>query len=88
MNESSKIAEQLPFLLKRNEVLKYQCEFYDGSGLFAKKENETDIFSQIISFVDYIDTKFDFSKDDIKNRELINRFIKTNENKLFSKANC
>lgn len=83
---SSKIAEKLPFLVKKNEVLKYQCEFYDGSGLFAKKENETDIFSQIISFVDFLDTKFDFSKDDVKNRELINRFVKTNENKLFSKA--
>ncbi|QKF82104.1 HD-GYP domain-containing protein [Halarcobacter ebronensis] len=77
--------QSFPFLLKdQGEVLKYQCEHFDGTGIFGLKESEIPLFSQFISFVDIIDTKFDLSKGDVQNREKILNFIKEGENRLFS----
>lgn len=74
----------LPFLENREEVLKYQCENYDGSGLYGLKADEIPLFSQFISFADFIDTKFSLDNLSIENREDIIEFVKKNETKLFS----
>ena len=75
---------KLPFLTKEKSVLKYQCEKYDGSGIFKIKGEDIPLMSQLIFFASFIDSKFDFSKDCIKNREEIKKFVKQNKNILFS----
>ena len=82
---SEEIIERFPFLTNQENILKYQCENYDGSGLYGLKGDEIPLFSQIISFVDTIDSKFDFSKPSIENRIEIIEFVQENANKLFSK---
>lgn len=77
--------KKFPFLLDKENILKYQCEHYDGSGIFSLKGNIIPIFSQLIAFADIIDSKFSFEKVDIENRVKIINFVKENENKLFSK---
>ena len=83
-NLANEYANKLPFVSEQVDVLKYQAEHYDGSGIFGLKEHEIPLFSQFISFANIIDTKFDLSKSSIENREEIISFIKSEENKLFS----
>ena len=77
-------ANKLPFLTNEKDIIKYSKEHYDGSGVFGLKEEEIPLFSQIISFADLIDTRFDLSSSDIENRRAIVMFIKSNEQRLFS----
>ena len=84
-NTSEKNIKDFPFLHKRENILKYQNEHFDGSGFFGLKGSEIPLFSQIISFADILDSKFDLSKDNIENRIEIINFVKLNENYIFSK---
>lgn len=77
-------ANSFPFLLKEENILKYQCEYYNGSGVFGLKEDEIPLFSQFLSFADLIDTKFDLSDASFDNRMRIVEFLNENENVLFS----
>lgn len=77
-------ADKLPFLCGYTNVLKYQDEYYDGSGIFGIKGKEIPLLSQIISFSHLLDEKFDLSGKDIENRKGIIEFLEVNENKLFS----
>ena len=81
---ANKSASKLPFLCDYENVLKYQNEYYNGSGLFGKKDDEIPFFSQILSFVHLIDTKFDLNGEIIKNKKEIIDFLEKNENVLFS----
>lgn len=57
-----------PFLTIKNDILKYQKEKIDGSGIFALKGDEIPLFSQIIFLAKTLDLMYDFGKDNIKNR--------------------
>lgn len=81
---SNEYANKLPFISEQKDVLKYQAEHYDGSGVYGLKEHDIPLFSQFISFANILDTKFDLSKSSIDNRKEILSFIKAEENKLFS----
>lgn len=83
LNES--YASKLPFLNSNHDILKYSHEKIDGSGIFALKDDEIPLFSQIISFVSTLDVKFDLSDNSIDNIEKINDFIKLNQGVLFKK---
>lgn len=72
-----------PFLLKKKNILKYQGEQSDGLGTFSLKNEEIPLFSKILFFSEYLDTKYDFSKEDIENRNSIISFVKENSNILF-----
>lgn len=76
--------KDMPFLTNEKDIIKYSKEFFDGSGVYGLKSEEIPLFSQIISFVDLIDTKFDLSSESIENRKTILDFIKKNEEQLFS----
>ncbi|NVJ53422.1 MAG: hypothetical protein HWD90_06985 [Campylobacteraceae bacterium] len=81
-NEQTK---KLPFdFEEQKDVLKYQCESFDGKGPFKLKDYDIPLFSQFIFFANHIDTKFDLSKNSIENRIKIITYIKENENRLFS----
>ncbi|PLY11346.1 MAG: phosphohydrolase [Arcobacter sp.] len=82
---SNDISKSFPFLLENKNILKYQSEYFDGSGLYGLKGDKTPLFSQILSFAIALENRFNLSSINTKERtELIN-FVKSSENELFSK---
>lgn len=75
--------KDFPFLCENNNILKYQNEKINGSGIFGLKEDEIPLFSKIIYFAHTLDEKFDLSKKDIENRNYIISFVKDNTSILF-----
>ncbi len=84
-NESNAYAKKFPFLKVKDDILKYQKENIDGSGIYGLKGDEIPLFSQIICLVSTIDEKFDLSKASMEDRVKIIDFIIANENIFFSK---
>ncbi len=78
------LVDKLPFLCGYKDVIKYQGEYFDGSGVFGLKDDDIPFFSQIISFSHLLDEKFDLSSDDIESRKGIIEFLEQSENVLFS----
>jgi len=76
--------QNLPFIKYQKDILLYQQEHYDGSGVYRLKKDEIPLFSQIISFSSYMDRQFDLTNESKKNKDEIIKFIKINENKMFS----
>lgn len=83
---SEEKVSRLPFLDKKVNILKYQCEFFNGSGLYSIKEEDIPLFSQLICFASYLDKKFSFENKSINNRNEIKEFVLNNENILFSSS--
>lgn len=82
---ANEYVNKLPFDFKEQEdVLKYQYESFDGSGPFCLKDYDIPLFSQFIYLANLIDIKFDLSTPSIENRNEIKKFLKENENRLFS----
>jgi|GEM_PF-834147 len=75
--------KDFPFLCEESNVLKYQNEKVNGSGVFGLKEEIIPLFSRILYFSHTLDEKFDLSKKDIQNRKDIICFVKGNKNTLF-----
>ncbi len=78
------LANNFPFLTDEKDVIKYHCESYDGSGIFALKADDIPLFSQFIFVADTLDREFDLSNKSIENREKVVNYLQENENKLFS----
>lgn len=76
--------QKFPFLTDKKDIIKYHLEYYNGSGPYGLKGEEIPLFSQFIAFANSIDEKFDLSKNSIENRKQIQKFVKDNENILFS----
>ena len=74
-----------PFLTQKENVLKYQKEKIDGSGIFGLKEDEIPLFSQIIFLAKTLDTMYDFGKENIKNRIDAIEFTKDKLDMYFSR---
>lgn len=82
---ANEYVNKLPFDFKEQEdVLKYQYESFDGNGPFKIEDYDIPLFSQFIYFANHIDTKFDLSNSSIENREKVLKYIKENEEVLFS----
>ncbi|WP_164968137.1 HD-GYP domain-containing protein [Arcobacter sp. CECT 8986] len=81
---SSKIVENFEFLTKQQDVLLYQKEHFDGTGLFNKVGEEIPLFSQIIFLSTKLNEKFDFSTFDEEIKQQAIFFVKDNKNTLFS----
>lgn len=82
---SNEYVKDFPFIQKQKDILLYQKEHFDGSGIFGLKNEQTPLFSQIIFFATSLDEEFDLSSFDPVKKEKILNYIKSNENKLFSK---
>ena len=65
---TNECVKDFPFLTIKNDILKYQKEKADGSGIFGLKEQEIPLFSQIIFLAKTLDLMYDFGKENIKNR--------------------
>ncbi|XPV70099.1 MAG: HD-GYP domain-containing protein [Halarcobacter sp.] len=79
-----KLVDNFPFLGNEKDIIKYQLEYYNGSGPYGLKADEIPLISQFLAFATIIDEKFDLSKKEIDNRNHIIKYVKENENILFS----
>ena len=77
--------KDFPFLIQKENVLKYQKEKIDGSGLFGLKGDEIPLFSQIIFLAKTLDTMYDFGKENIKSRFDAIEFTKDKLDMYFSR---
>ncbi len=78
------LANKLPFLTNEENIIKYHCEAFNGSGFFGLKSESIPLFSQFINVADTLDREFDLSNKCIDNRQKIINFMQENENRLFS----
>ena len=74
---SNEFVNDFPFLTQEKDILKYQKEKIDGSGIFALKDEEIPLFSQIIFLAKTLDIMYDFGKENIKNRFDAIEFVKS-----------
>jgi HD-GYP domain-containing protein (c-di-GMP phosphodiesterase class II) len=82
---SNECVKDFPFLTQNKNILKYQKEKIDGSGIFALKGDEIPLFSQIIFLAKTLDTMYDFGKENIKNRFDAIEFTKDKLDMYFSR---
>ena len=82
---SQECIKDFPFLTQKENILKYQKEKIDGSGLFAIQGNEIPLFSQIIFLAKTLDTMYDFGKENIRNRFDAIEFTKAKLDIYFSR---
>lgn len=82
---SNECVKDFPFLTQNKNILKYQKEKIDGSGIFAIKGDEIPLFSQIIFLAKTLDTMYDFGKENIKNRFDAIEFTKDKLDMYFSR---
>ena len=82
---SNECIKDFPFLTQNKNILKYQKEKIDGSGIFALKGDEIPLFSQIIFLAKTLDTMYDFGKENIKNRFDAIEFTKDKLDMYFSR---
>ncbi|WP_428026636.1 HD-GYP domain-containing protein [Arcobacter sp.] len=82
---SNNIADIFPFLLDKKNILKYQNEYFDGSGIYGLKDEQIPLLSQILSLSITIENRFDLSQLAVKDRAEVIEFVKSCQNELFSK---
>jgi HD-GYP domain-containing protein (c-di-GMP phosphodiesterase class II) len=82
---SDEYVKDFPFLTHNKNILKYQKEKIDGSGIFGLKDDEIPLFSQIIFLAKTLDIMYDFGKENIKNRFDAIEFTKDNLEIYFSR---
>lgn len=82
---SNECAKEFTFLNQSENILLYQKEKVDGSGIFGLKDDEIPLFSQIIFLARTLDIMYDFGKENIKNRFDAIEFVKENLDIYFSR---
>lgn len=84
IESSNDFSKKLPFLLENNNILLYQKEYFDGSGLLGKKGENIPKLSQILSFSILLNEKFDLANSNIEKRDEVVNFVEKNSNILFN----
>ena len=82
---SNECAKEFIFFNKNENILLYQKEKIDGSGIFGLKNEEIPLFSQIIFLAKTLDIMYDFGKENIKNRFDAIEFVKDKLDIYFSR---
>lgn len=82
---SNECAKEFVFLTPFENILLYQKEKIDGSGIFGLKNEEIPLFSQIIFLAKTLDIMYDFGKENIKNRFDAIEFVKDKLDIYFSR---
>ena len=82
---SDECVKDFPFLTQNRNILKYQKEKIDGSGIFALKNEQIPLYSQIIFLAKTLDIMYDFGKENIKNRFDAIEFVKDKLDIYFSR---
>ncbi|WP_428738861.1 HD-GYP domain-containing protein [Sulfurimonas sp.] len=79
-----KNTKNFPFLTAPTNVILYHHEAYDGSGFFGKKGDEIPFMSQIIAFVDALDTQFYLMDDCLENKKRVCEYAKQHSGTYFN----
>ncbi len=82
--EGEKNLESFPLYKRRENVILYHHEDYDGTGLFKISGEDIPIFSQIIHLADSLDRNFNLPRLKSNEREEVIRYASKNKNILFS----
>lgn len=82
--EGEKNLESFPMYKRRDNVILYHHENYDGTGLFKISGEDIPIFSQIIHLADSLDINFNLPRLESNEREEVIRYTSKNKNILFS----
>ena len=82
--EGEKNLESFPLYKRRENVILYHHEDYDGTGLFKISGEDIPIFSQIIHLADILDRNFNLPRLKSNKREEVIRYASKNKNILFS----
>ena len=82
--EGEKNLESFPLYKRRENVILYHHEDYDGTGLFKISGEDIPIFSQIIHLADSLDRNFNLPRLKSNKREEVIRYASKNKNILFS----
>ena len=82
--EGEKNLESFPMYKRRDNVILYHHENYDGTGLFKISGEDIPIFSQIIHLADSMDINFNLPRLESNKREEVIRYASKNKNILFS----
>lgn len=85
LESSNNFSKKLPFLLENSNILLYQKEYFDGSGLLGKKGENIPKLSQILSFSILLNEKFDLGNSNIEKKDSIIEFVKNSSDVLFNK---
>lgn len=76
--------EHFPFFEKKENIILYHHETYNGKGYFGKKGDEIPLMSQIIFLADCIDTQFSLVDITLDTKYEVDEFVKSNVEVLFS----
>ena len=82
--EGEKNLESFPLYKRRENVILYHHEDYDGTGLFKISGEDIPIFSQIIHLADSLDRNFNLPRLKSNKREEVIGYASKNKNILFS----
>lgn len=82
--EGEKNIKKLPLLAKRENVIKYHHENYDGTGIFGISNKEVPFFSEIIHVADSLDNNFILNELLFKERKGTVEYLKNNSKTLFN----
>lgn len=82
--EGEKNLESFPLYKRRENVILYHHEDYDGTGLFKISGEDIPIFSQIIHLADILDRNFNLPRLKSNEREEVIAYASKNKNILFS----
>lgn len=82
--EGEKNLEFFPLYKRRENVILYHHEDYDGTGLFKISGEDIPIFSQIIHLADSLDRNFNLPRLKSNEREEVIVYASKNKNILFS----
>jgi len=82
--KGEKNLESFPLYKRRENVILYHHENYDGTGLFKISGEDIPIFSQIIHLADSLDMNFNLPRLESNKREEVIVYASKNKNILFS----
>lgn len=82
----SSILEPFPMFNNMSNIILYHHENFNGSGPMGLKGNEIPLQSQLIRIADLVELLYEEDIHSFKQKNLIISWVKSNTNKIFSKA--
>jgi HD-GYP domain-containing protein (c-di-GMP phosphodiesterase class II) len=84
--EGEKNLKFIPLYKRRENIILYHHENYDGTGLFKISREDIPIFSQIIHLADSIDVNFNLPQLESTKRIEVEQYVVRNKNEFFAPA--
>ncbi len=84
--EGERNLASFPAMEKRENVLRYHHENWDGSGPFGIRGEEIPLFSRLIRLADSVDVEFDLYHLPVHGRDKVRRFVEEERNASFDRV--